>query len=249
MAAAPISATPSIPPESAPLSQAARVTNTFIAPSKTFTDLRRSASWWVPWLLMAVVALCFVYAMGRQIGFEQIAHNEIARNPRTVEQLDKLPPEQRAKQMSFATTLTRDISYATPAVQLIAFVVIAGVLMGIFNLAAGASIPFKAMLAIVVYGSLPSIISGILSIVSLFAGIDPSGFNVRNPVATNPAYFMDPSGNKFLYSMASALDIFVLWSIILMGIGVACNSKVKRGTAIGLILAGYLVYKMVGAAF
>ena len=249
MAAAPISAAPSIPPGSAPLSQAARITNTFIAPTKTFTDLRRSASWWAPWLLMAIVGLFFVYAMDRQVSFEQIARNEVARNPKTVEQLDKLSPEQRAKQMSFATSLTRDISYATPAVQLIAFVVIAGVLMGTFNLAAGASIPFKAMLAIVVYGSLPSIISGLLGIVSLFAGVDPAGFNVRNPVATNPAYFMDPSGNKFLYSMASMLDVFVLWSIVLMGIGVACNSKVKRGTAIGLILAWYLVYKMVGAAF
>lgn len=248
MAAAPISA-PGIPPESAPLSQAGRITNTFIAPSKTFTDLRRSASWWVPWLLMAIVGLFFVYAMDRQVTFEQIARNEVARNPKTVEQLDKLTPEQRAKQMSFATSLTRDISYATPAVQLIAFVVIAGVLMGTFNLAAGASVPFKTMLAIVIYGSLPSIISGALGIVSLFAGVDPAGFNVRNPVATNPAYIMDPSGSKLLYSMASMLDVFVIWSIVLMGIGVACNSKVKRGTAIGIILAWYVVYKMAGAAF
>lgn len=249
MAAAPISTAPSFPPDSAPLSQTARITNTFIAPSKTFTDLRRSASWWVPWLLMAIVGLFFVYAMDRQVTFEQIARNEVARNPKAVEQMDKLTAEQRATQMHFATTLTRNISYATPVIQLIAFVVIAGVLMGTFNLAAGASVPFKAMLAIVVYGSLPSIISGLLGIVSLFAGVDPAGFNVRNPVATNPAYFMDPSGNKFLYSMASALDVFVLWSIVLMGIGIACNSKVKRGTAIGIILGLYLVYKMAGAAF
>jgi len=249
MAAAPIPIPPSsATPETAPLSQGARIIDTFIAPSKTFTDLRRSASWWVPWLLMAIVGLFFVYAMDRQVTFEQITRNEIARSPRA-EQFDKLPAEQRAQQLRIATSFTRYISYATPAIQLIAFLVIAGVLMGTFNLAAGASIPFKAMLAIVVYGSLPSIISGLLGIVSLFAGVDPAGFNVRNPVATNPAYFMDPSGNKFLYSMASALDVFVLWSIVLMGIGIACNSKVKRGTAIGIILAWYLVYKMIGSAF
>ena len=32
-------------PEAAPLSEPARIVNTFIAPSKTFTDLRRSAAW------------------------------------------------------------------------------------------------------------------------------------------------------------------------------------------------------------
>ena len=34
-----------------PLSQAERVVDTFIAPSKTFTDILRSSSWWLPWLI------------------------------------------------------------------------------------------------------------------------------------------------------------------------------------------------------
>lgn len=246
MAAAPLPTTPT--PSAPALSQGARIIDTFIAPSKTFTDLRRSASWWVPWLLMAIVGLFFVYAMDRQVTFEQITRNEIARSPRA-EQFDKLPAEQRAQQLRIATSFTRYISYATPAIQLIAFLVIAGVLMGTFNLAAGASVPFKTALAIVIYGSLPGIISALLGIVSMFAGVDPAGFNVRNPVATNPAYFMDPAGNKFLYAMASALDVFVIWGIILMGIGFACNSKVKRGTAIAIVAGWYLVYKMIGAAF
>lgn len=246
MAAAPLPTTPT--PSAPALSQGARIIDTFIAPSKTFTDLRRSASWWVPWLLMAIVGLFFVYAMDRQVTFEQITRNEIARSPRA-EQFDKLPAEQRAQQLRIATSFTRYISYATPAIQLIAFLVIAGVLMGTFNLAAGASVPFKTALAIVIYGSLPGIISALLGIVSMFAGVDPAGFNVRNPVATNPAYFMDPAGNKFLYAMASVLDVFVIWGIILMGIGFACNSKVKRGTAIAIVAGWYLVYKMIGAAF
>ena len=46
MAAAPLTpvSTPTSTPEAAPLSQGARIINTFIAPSKAFTDLRRSAS-------------------------------------------------------------------------------------------------------------------------------------------------------------------------------------------------------------
>jgi hypothetical protein len=43
-------------PEAAPLSEGARSVNTFIAPSKTFTDLRRNASWWGPWLLISIVS-------------------------------------------------------------------------------------------------------------------------------------------------------------------------------------------------
>ena len=54
MAAAPILPTPIPPtPQTVPLSQAARIVDTFIAPSKTLTDLGRNPSWWVPWLLVS----------------------------------------------------------------------------------------------------------------------------------------------------------------------------------------------------
>ena len=109
---------------------------------------------------------------------------------------------------------------------------------------AGASVPFKTSLAIVIYGSLPGIIGAVLGIIAMFSGVDPAGFNARNPVATNPAYFMDPLGNKFLYGMASALDVFALWTIVLIGIGFAANSKVKRSTAIIIVAACYLLYKL-----
>ncbi|HZW81151.1 MAG TPA: hypothetical protein VFF50_11830 [Candidatus Deferrimicrobiaceae bacterium] len=61
---------PVLASEAAPLSEGARIVNTFIAPSKTFGDLRRNASWWGPWLLISIVSLLFVYSMDRQIGFD-----------------------------------------------------------------------------------------------------------------------------------------------------------------------------------
>ncbi len=234
-------------PEPAPLSEGARIMDTFIAPDKTFTDLRRNSSWWAPWLLISVFSLLFVYAMDRQIGFEQITKNAIAQSSKA-EQFEKLPADQRAKQMQISVTFTRYISYGTPVLVLIIYVMIAAVLLGTFNFGTGATLKFGTSLAIVIYGSLPGAIGAVLGTVSMFAGVDPEGFNPKNPVATNPAYFMDPTQNKFLYSMASALDVFAIWSIALMGIGFACNSKVKRSTAIAIVAGWYLLYKLVGGA-
>ncbi len=246
MAAAPNPSAPTFPAEAAPLSEGARLVDTFIAPSKTFTDLRRNSSWWAPWILTSIFALIFVYAMQRQIGFEQITKNAIAQSSRA-EQFDKLSADQKAKQMAFSVTLTQYISYGTPVMILIIYAVIAAVLLGTFKLGLGADITFGRSFAIVTYGSLPGIVGAVLGIVSLFAGIDPEGFNPKNAVATNPAYFMDPTQNKFLYGMASALDVIVIWTIVLMGIGFACNSKLKRSTAITVIAVLYLLYKLVGS--
>src|SRR5258708_30927866 len=94
-------------------------------------------------------------------------------------------------------------------------------------------------------------VSSILAIVTLAVG-HPDNFNLNNPVATNPAYFMDPvNSSEFLYGMATSLDIIKIWTIVLMGIGFAVNSekkKVKPGTAIPTIAPIYFVYTLCAAA-
>jgi hypothetical protein len=245
MAAAPLppvsASTPA--PGPAPLSQGARIIDTFIAPSKTFTDLRRNASWWGPWLVISIFALIFIYSMDKRIGFEQINRNEIAHSSRA-DQFDKLPPDDQAKQLRISTAFVRYFSYGIPVMILLYFAVVAVVLWATFKFATGASLSFKTAYAIIFYASLPGILGSILGAISMYAGVDPEGFNVNNPVATNPAYFMDRAGNKFLYGMASGLDVLVIWSIVLMGIGFSCNSKVKRSTAIAIVAGWYLFWKL-----
>ena len=92
MAAAPVLPTSPAPtPETAPLSQGARIINTFIAPSKTFTDLRRSASWWAPWILISIFSIVFVYAVAKADHIRAGEQNGIAHSPKQAEQFDKLP--------------------------------------------------------------------------------------------------------------------------------------------------------------
>ena len=44
----------------------------FIAPSRTFTDLRRNANWWAPFLITAIVSLLFVYVVDQKVGFRKV---------------------------------------------------------------------------------------------------------------------------------------------------------------------------------
>lgn len=231
-----------------PLSEGARLINTFVAPSKTFTDMRRNASWWVPWLLLSVVAIGFMQTVGAKIGWDQVARNELRISGRA-EKFEQASPEQQQKGMQMSQTIYKVVSWAVPISMLISALIIAAILLALFNFGAGAEVTFKQSMAIVLYSWLPSMLSSLLGIVSIVvaSGNDTfkEGFNLRNPVATNPAYFMDPLQNKFLYGMASAVDVFAIWIIILMGIGFSSVSKVKKGTAIGMIAAAYIVFKLV----
>lgn len=239
--------TPAVVPDAQPgLSEGARLINTFVAPSKTFTDIRRNQSWWVPWLLISIVSICFMFVVSQKIGYDQITRDEIAKSSRA-EQFERLSPEQKEQQMRLSANIMKVAGYASPVSVLLVGLIIAAVLMSMFNFGAGAEISFKQSLAIMFYSWLPALLGSALGIVSLFIGVDKEGFNIRNPVATNPAYFMDPTQHKFVYGMVSALDVFTIWTIILMGIGFSSVSKVKKGAAIGMVAGAYIVYKLVAA--
>jgi len=247
MAAAPVPPlSPAPMPEAAPLSEGARIINTFIAPSKTFTDLRR-AKWWswvTPWILLAVVSLTFIVMIGKQIGVEQIIKNQIAHSSRA-DQFDKLPADQQAKQIQISVKVFDVFAYGSPVMILFYFLVETLVLWATFKIGAGGETSFKSAYSIIMYAALPGIVGAILGIISLFAGVNPEGFDINNPVGTNLAYYLDAeTTGKFIRGMASSLDLINIWTIVLIGIGFSCTSKVKRSTAIIIVAVWYLVYKL-----
>src|SRR5579864_1038235 len=231
-------------PAPAPLSEGARIINTFVAPSKTFTDLRRSAAWWGPWILISIFSCVFIYAIGRQVGFDQISKNQIEHSKRA-DQFDKLPADQQAKQLQVTSKIIGIFAYGSPALILFYFLISTVVLWTTFKMGAGADTSFGQAYAIVMYAGLPGIIGAILGTISLFAGVNPEGFDINNPVGTNLAYYLDPeTTGKFVRGMASSLDVLVIWTLVLIGIGYASTSKVKRSTAIIVVVAWYLGYKL-----
>jgi hypothetical protein len=250
MAAAPLPpVSPSVTaPQSTPLSQSARIVNTFIAPRKTFTDLRRSAAWWAPFLLTVVVSTIFVYTAGQKIGFRKIMENQMQSQPKAQARLDQLPPDKREQQLEGGAKFTGIISFVFPLITLVIWLIIATALFATFKFAAGAGVTFKVSLAIVVYAALPLLLKTLLALLSVAAGISPDSFSFQNPVATNPGYFMSPAGNVFLYSVASAVDIFAIWTLVLTAIGFTCVSKVKSGTSYAIVFGWWAVFTVLGAA-
>jgi hypothetical protein len=234
-------------PELAPLSEAARIVDTFVAPSKTFTDLRRSASWWVPFLLLSLVTLGFFYVVGQKIGYRRVVENQIQSSPKTARQMEQLAPDQRSQAISRQVTGTTYFLYGYPGVILLWNLIIAAVLFGSFKFAAGAELKFKTSYAVVMYASLPLLLKTILATVSVVAGADPDSFNLQNPAATNPGYFLSSGNTPFLYSVGTALDIFMIWTLIVTAIGFSAVSKVKRSTALAIVFGWYFVFT-IGAA-
>ena len=249
MAAAPfLPIPPAAAPQPAPLSQGARIIDTFIAPSKTFTDLRRSAAWWAPFFFMVLVSTALVYTAGQRIGFRKIMETQMQAQPKAQDRLDRLSPEDREQQLEKGAKVTGIISYVFPVITLIIWLILATLFFATFKIAAGADVSFGASFAIVVYAALPLMLKSVLAIISLLAGVSPDSFTFQNPVATNPGYFMSPTDGVFLYSLATSVDIFLIWTLVLTAIGFACVGKVKSATSYAIVFGWGILFIVGGAA-
>lgn len=202
-------------PESVPLSEGRRLAYTFFAPSKTFTDLRRDASWWAPWLIIAIVGLLFVYVIDQKVGFQKVSENLIQLRPKQAERIDNMPADQRQRIMQQQATIAKGISYAVPVIALLVYAVFAGVLFATLKFAGGSDLKYKTLFALIVYTRLPEVLMSVLAMFSLLAGVSGDGFNIQNPLATNPGYFVGPDGSPVVRALLTPLDVFTIWTLIL----------------------------------
>jgi hypothetical protein len=240
---------PQDPQQPTPLSEPQRLLDTFIAPSKTFTDLRRSAMWWAPFLLIAIGSFWFIYVVDQKVGFEKVVDYAIQSQPKQAERLEGLPADQREKAIRQQVSITRYISYSVPAIALIIYAVFAGVLFASFKFGANADIKFKTLFALIVYTRLPELLRAVLASASILAGVSADSFNIENPIATNPGYFIDLSGSHVLRALLTPLDVITIWTLVLVAIGVTCISNVKRSTAFAVVFGWFVLVTLIRVGF
>ena len=230
------------------LSQVTRVVDTFVAPSKTFTDIRRSAACWLPIVLMAILSLGSSWTISKTVGFAAAAETQITKNPKAEAQMSELPPDQRAQRMAISVTVTKVISYIIPVFVLIVMAIEALVLWASFNFGLGAQTTFPKVFAVVVFAGMPRYFVWILSIILLWAKVGTDNFDMKNPVGTNLGYYLSDSP-MWLQTLGGFFDIFSLWALALLIIGMAIISAKKISQSATIILGWWLLVLLVSTGF
>jgi hypothetical protein len=228
------------------LSQVERVVDTFIAPTKTFNDILRNTSWWLPFLLAVVVSLCVTVVIDKQVGFDRVVENVIHQSPSQEEKLASLTPEQRANQMKGMATGYRYTSYGFPVLILLFSAIASLVLWGSFNFGLGARTTFGQMFCLWMYCSLPKLLTGILTIVTIYFGGNAENFDLKNAVGTNIGYYL-PDAPAWLRAVLSSFDVIGIWTLILLVIGTSVVARVSRGQAAAVVIGWWVLILVISA--
>ena len=233
------------------LSEVERVVDTFVAPSKTFKDILRSTSWWLPFLLIALCSLASAFVVGKKVGWDQVSENQIHHSPNSEDRLNQLDPAARASQMALSAKITMIATYSVPVILLIILAIYSLLLWAGFNFGLGARTTFGQVWAVSWYASLPYLLTSVIGMLTLLFGANIDSYDIRNPVGTNLAYYM-PDASPMIRAALTQVDLIHLWSVVLTILGMSIVAKKSMGaSAVIVVLLWFLGVglAMVGAFF
>jgi len=235
------------------LNPAQRVVNIFVAPSKTFEDVKRSSGWWVPFLIAIAVGVFYGYVVLHKVGLPTLVDDAIRQSSRTQEQIASGTPEQAANIRRITGAAIKYALYAGPVLTIVIGLMNAGLFLATANFGAGGKAKYKEMLAVWFYGALPLTVFYLLVIAAIYGGVVGDEFHLKNPIGTNVGfYLMGGETSKMLIALLSAIDIFAIWTAAVLTIGVSTVAGIKRGAAAAVVCGWWFVFvllQVAGAAF
>jgi hypothetical protein len=210
-----------IPAEQPHLSEGGRLVGVFFSPGRAFADIARRPHWWIPVILIALIGTVYLNLFTQRVGWESVIRPAIEQLPNA----QSMTAPQREQLITSAARLYKYLGYGGSAVGTLFYVfIIAVLLMFLFDTMMSAGIGLKRMMAIVAYGFLPMVLQTLLSMVVLFLK-DPDEFNLRNPLMFNVGAFLSPDSSAALRALGSSIDLFSLWIIVLLAIGVSSTAR------------------------
>lgn len=223
--------------ETPALSFPERLLGIFISPGETLADAARKPGFVAPLIAIVLGAIAVTETMLWKIGMERIIRMSIEQSSRA----SSMSPDQMDQAVRQGARIGAIFAHIGGIVgPPIVLLILAGLGLLIVNVIFGAQAKFKTVFSLVCYADLVSLLGSLMGVAMILFG-DPDHFNPENPIPSNVGFFLNAREvSKPLYALASSADIFTVWLLILLGVGLAegTGRKVKP-LSIFLVYAGF----------
>jgi len=201
-----------------------RLIGVFISPAGTLADVARKPGFVAPLIALVLGAIAVTETILWKIGPERIIRMTYEQSSRA-SSMSPAQMDQAVRQGAPIAAIFMHIAAVVSAP--IFLLIVAGLGILIVNLIFGAQTKYKTVFSLACYANLVALLSSLMAaVVNLFG--DPDHFNPQNPVPTNVGFFLNPlEVSKPLYALASSVDIFTIWLLILLAIGLSEGTERK----------------------
>lgn len=203
------------------MSEIGRLFGVFFEPGKVFADVSAKPRPFVPILISILIGIAFVYSISTHIGWDRTIRATLANNSRVAD----MTVAQKEQMIATSAKVASVVGWIGAIVGApLSILIIAGVLTGIFNALLGTDLKFAQTFAITAYAMLVRGLYSALLILLIYLK-PPEDFNIQVSPFSPAGYISRADTPKWLFSLASSLDLFTIWSIVLVAIGFSVASK------------------------
>ena len=213
----------------------------FYAPAQVF-NRRRDGKYWIPLLILCALSVA-VYFLSIQFN-EAVADLEFAKamKEQAAKGGQKMTAEQLAAGKAFADKIKGLIVYLLPFM-LILSAWVGGLVIKLLGNMMGGTLTFSQGVTIGVLANFPELLGRVaVGVQGMF--LDVSTVTSKYSFATSVARFLSPDSDKYVLKLASLADPFVIWSAVLIGVGVFVIGRVEKEKAAVLAIIHALGYAL-----
>jgi hypothetical protein len=185
-------------------------------------------------LVATATSLIFAAVAAPRLDFDKAAAAQLELVPNAAE----MTPFQREEAVIQARKIGSVAVYAGSAFSPALSVLVAALMLWLGFKVAGTSPPFKGTLAVTAHGLLPVLLAPLLLLPAVVARapVDPTGLARLLP--SNLGAFLPEQSSPVLLALATSIDLFSIWSVVLVALGMAAltgASKRRAATVVGLL--------------
>ena len=230
-------ATAPVPPAQPKVSVWEDLVDIFFSPVKVFQRRRVNGNFWIPLLVVTLVAGIGAYA-NRGV-MQPIFDAEFQRQSAAAMKANpQITPEMMETGRAFAATIAQVGTVVAMPILIVLTAFLAWLVAKFFD----ATLTWGAAMVVAAYAAVPRILQTVLiSVQGLL--IDPSKMVSQYSIQIGPARFLDANTSQpMLGALFERLEIFSLWGILLITIGVVVCGGMSKSKA----WLFFLVYWLVG---
>jgi len=211
---------PTIQPEAGALG---RITGVVVNPARTFAEIARRPTWVVPLVTLCVLSIIVSGLLAQKTDWRSFFERQMSKNSR----FDQMPQDQKDNILEKQVQYAPKFAFAFGVIFTPIFVLLVTlVYWGAFNLFNGAALTFRTAFGIVSHAFVPLIISSLLAIIILLikprGDVDPEHF-----LASSLAAFLPDDAPKWLAALGQSLELFWIWTMVLVAIGFSAANRKK----------------------
>jgi Yip1 domain len=219
-------------------SGAGRVLGALVAPEDTFRSLAARPTWLAPLLVTVVLVTVITAMVSARLDLAQVIRHQLAASGSqpSLEQIDQ--SIERVKKLQPYLALFQGL-VATPAVYLLG-----ALLLWVGFKMLGSDMSYKASFATCLYGMLPlGLVQALLAIPVIWNRASFTQDEARSGsfLASNLAAWAPEGVGAVARTLLGSVDLFSIWTIVLLVIGYRVVARVSRAAAIGVVLGIWLL--------